>query len=94
GFRGLIMEGRDIGSVIFPDADLRIFLEADAATRAERRAADGEQDSVEARDKIDSSRKAAPLTCPEGALRIDNSNLTLDEVVDEIVAAAAAKSAL
>ncbi|WP_309382359.1 (d)CMP kinase [Cerasicoccus frondis] len=85
GFAGLIMEGRDIGSVIFPDATLRIFLEADAATRSQRRAAEGQTDSIEARDKIDSSRKTAPLTCPEGAERIDNSNLTLEEVVDEIV---------
>ncbi|WP_269538690.1 (d)CMP kinase [Cerasicoccus fimbriatus] len=83
-FAGLIMEGRDIGSVIFPDATLRIFLEADAATRAERRAAEGQSDSIEQRDKIDSSRKTAPLTCPEGAIKIDNSGMTLEEVVDAI----------
>ncbi|WP_309398040.1 (d)CMP kinase [Cerasicoccus maritimus] len=83
-FTGLIMEGRDIGSVIFPDATLRVFLEADAATRAERRAAEGQSDSIEKRDKIDSSRKTAPLTCPDGAYKIDNSNLTLEEVVEEI----------
>jgi len=85
GFAGLIMEGRDIGSVIYPDATLRIFLEADPATRAERRAAEGQQDSIAARDQMDSSRQAAPLRCPEGAVRIDNSALTIDEVVDEIV---------
>ncbi|GHC13560.1 (d)CMP kinase [Cerasicoccus arenae] len=84
GFAGLIMEGRDIGSVIFPDATLRVFLEADSATRAQRRAAEGENDAIEARDKIDSSRKTAPLTCPEGAFRIDNSSLSLDQVVDLI----------
>src|SRR5690606_27141970 len=49
-FAGLIMEGRDIGSVIFPDADLRIFLEADPATRAARRAAEGQSDAVAERD--------------------------------------------
>lgn len=85
GFAGLIMEGRDIGSVIFPDATLRVFLEADAVTRAARRAAEGQADAVEARDKIDSSRKTAPLTCPEGAFRLDNSRMTLDEVVEVIV---------
>ncbi|MEO0794117.1 MAG: (d)CMP kinase [Verrucomicrobiota bacterium] len=84
-FNGLIMEGRDIGSVIFPDADLRVFLEADTDTRAKRRAAEGQQDSVEARDKLDASRKTAPLTCPEGAFRLDNSSLTLEEVVDIVV---------
>lgn len=84
GFAGLIMEGRDIGSVIFPDATLRVFLEADAATRAERRAAEGQNDAIEARDKIDSTRKTAPLTCPEGACRIDNSRLSLEQVVQEI----------
>lgn len=85
GFAGLIMEGRDIGSVIFPDATLRVFLEADAATRTQRRAAEGQTDAIEARDKIDSSRKTAPLTCPAGAFRIDNSQLSLDEVVEIIV---------
>lgn len=84
GFAGLIMEGRDIGTVIFPDATLRIFLEADAATRAERRAAEGQTDAIETRDKIDSTRKTAPLTCSAGALKIDNSNLTITEVVDLI----------
>lgn len=85
GFAGLIMEGRDIGSIIFPDADLRIFLEADPDTRAQRRAAEGQTDSITARDQFDTSRKAAPLICPEGALRIDNSQLSLEEVVGMIV---------
>jgi len=84
GFAGLIMEGRDIGSVIFPDADLRVFLEADSATRAQRRAAEGQSDSIEQRDKIDSSRKTAPLTCPDGAMKIDNSHLSLEQVVEMI----------
>ncbi|MBC2595115.1 (d)CMP kinase [Ruficoccus amylovorans] len=82
GFNGLIMEGRDIGSVIFPDAPLRFFLEADEATRAARRAREGQTDSIAERDRIDSSRKTAPLRCPEGAQRVDTSHLTLDEVVD------------
>jgi cytidylate kinase len=82
GFSGLIMEGRDIGSVIFPDAPLRFFLEADEATRAARRAKEGQTDSIAERDRIDSSRKTAPLVCPEGARRVDTSHLTLDQVVD------------
>lgn len=86
-FSGIIMEGRDIGSVILPDADLRVFLEADAQTRAARRQAEGQSDSVTTRDKLDSSRKTAPLTCPEGALRIDTGKYSVEEVVDLIVQA-------
>lgn len=88
GFGGLVMEGRDIGSVIFPDADVKIFLEADEATRAERRRKDGQKDDVAGRDLIDSTRKTAPLACAEGAVRIDNSHMTLEQVVDRIVALA------
>jgi CMP/dCMP kinase len=81
GFAGLVMEGRDIGSVIFPDANLRLFLTADATTRARRRAADGHADAVAERDRLDTARAAAPLTCPPGAIVIDSSNLSLDGVV-------------
>lgn len=84
GFDGLIMDGRDIGSVIFPDADLRIFLTADPEARARRRAAEGIADSIAERDKLDSSRKAAPLACPEGAIKIDSTDLTLEQVVGKI----------
>lgn len=83
-FAGMIMEGRDIGSVIFPDADLRIFLEADPDTRAARRAAEGETDAIAKRDALDSARKAAPLKCPEGAVRIDSSLLSLEQVVARV----------
>ncbi len=86
GFAGLIMEGRDIGTVIFPDADFKFFLQADEKTRAKRRADEGFQDSIAKRDKIDSNRKTAPLACADDAERIDNSNLTADEVVDKICA--------
>lgn len=84
GFAGLIMEGRDIGSVIFPDADFRFFLFADEATRAARRAGEGQTDSIQSRDKMDSTRKTAPLVCPEGAIRIDTGPLPLEGVVDQI----------
>lgn len=84
GFDGLVMEGRDIGSVIFPNADLRLYLFADPAKRAQRRAKEGIADSIEKRDQMDSSRKAAPLQVPEGATLIDSSELTLDEVIDKV----------
>ena len=83
-FRGLVMEGRDIGSVIFPDADHRFFLFADESTRSERRMREGQTDSVGDRDRMDAARAAAPLHCPEGAVRIDTGALSLDEVVDKI----------
>lgn len=84
GFVGLIMEGRDIGSVILPDADLRLFLEADPAARAARRAAEGRKDAVVQRDQIDASRQTAPLLCPEGAIRVDSTFLSLEQVVEKI----------
>ncbi len=80
-FPGLIMEGRDIGSVIFPDADFRFFLHADPAERARRRAAEGQEDSIAERDRLDRSRKTAPLACPDGATDIDSTHLDLDQVV-------------
>ncbi|MGN0835667.1 MAG: (d)CMP kinase [Candidatus Spyradosoma sp.] len=86
GFAGLIMDGRDIGSVIFPDADLRIFLTADAAARERRRAAEGIADSIAERDRLDSARKTAPLACPEGATLIDSTFLNLEQVVEKISA--------
>lgn len=84
GFSGIIMEGRDIGSVILPDAEVRIFLEADAAARAARRAAEGQADAVVARDRQDATRAAAPMVCPAGATRIDNTRLELAEVVARV----------
>ena len=83
GFEGMIMEGRDIGSVIFPDADARIFLDADEQTRAARRAKEGISDSIKKRDRLDKTRKTAPLVCPEGAELIDTSNMTKEEVVEK-----------
>lgn len=84
GFAGLIMEGRDIGSVIFPNASLKVFLEADPETRSRRRALEGQADSIAGRDSLDQNRKTAPLKCVDGALRIDSSHMTLAEVVDAI----------
>jgi cytidylate kinase len=86
GFRGLVMEGRDIGSVIFPDANFRFFLHADPVERAKRRAAEGRQDSIAERDRLDTSRKTSPLTCPPGAIDIDSTHLSLDEVFARMTA--------
>ena len=83
-FAGLIMEGRDIGSVIFPDADFRFFMFADEAERARRRALEGQVDSIQKRDQLDKQRKTAPLTCPEGATKIDTTHLTLPEVAEKM----------
>lgn len=82
GFRGVVMEGRDIGSVIFPDADFRFFLHADPNERMRRRAKEGQQDAIAERDRLDSGRKTAPLTCPSGAVSIDTTHLSLDQVVE------------
>ena len=83
GFRGLVMEGRDIGSKIFPDADFRFFLFADPLERAKRRAAEGRQDAIGQRDTIDSQRLNQSA---QGAIPVDTTHLTLDQVVDKIAA--------
>ena len=90
-FKGLVMEGRDIGSVIFPDADFRFFLHAEPGERERRRAGQGMQDQIRERDRIDSSRKASPLTCPSGATSIDTTHASLDQVVEQMAAMIAAR---
>jgi cytidylate kinase len=94
GFRGLVMEGRDIGSVIFPDADFRFFLSADPAERELRREKQGQKDRVAERDRIDSTRKTAPLARPEGAISIDTTRLSVAEVADRMAAVIASGSAV
>lgn len=81
GFAGLVMEGRDIGSVIFPNAPFRFYLHADAETRALRRRKQGQKDAIQQRDAIDTNRKEAPLKCPEGATVIDTADHILEEVI-------------
>ena len=83
-FSGLVMEGRDIGTVILPDADLKIFLVADQRVRESRRLSDGEIDKISSRDHLDKSRSIAPLKESEGALRIDTSLLGIEEVYTAI----------
>jgi len=90
---GIVVEGRDIGSVVAPDAPVKVFLTADPAARAARRAAEeggsdvgATQESLLARDKIDSGRATAPLVMADGAVHIDTTPYTLDEVIGLVVA--------
>ncbi len=90
--RSIVVEGRDIGSVVWPDAALKVFLTADPAARAARRAAEeggsdagGVEASLRERDRIDSGRTTAPLVRADGAVEVDTTTYTLDEVVDLVV---------
>ncbi len=77
----LVMEGRDIGSVVFPETPFKIYIDASEEVRAARRSKDGEADAVAARDQQDSQRKTSPLVIPDGATVIDSSDLTIEETV-------------
>jgi cytidylate kinase len=81
----LVMEGRDIGSVVFPETPFKFYIDASPEIRLRRRAAQGQRDRISARDEADSSRRAAPLIIAEDAHVIDSSNLTIDGVVGEII---------
>ena len=89
---GGVVEGRDIGSVVFPDADLKLYVTASARVRAERRVAEigGDVDEVEAsiieRDRKDSSRSDSPLLEADGATVVDTTGLSIDAVVARILA--------
>ena len=82
--RPIVSEGRDIGSVVFPDTPHKFYLDASPEVRRQRRAAQGLHDSIEKRDKLDSSRANAPLKIAAGAHVIDTSHLTLEGVVDKV----------
>jgi 3-phosphoshikimate 1-carboxyvinyltransferase len=93
---GLVADGRDMGTVIFPDAPLKVFLTASAGRRAERRhkqliskgfstTLDALRQDLEARDARDSSRSAAPLKPAEDALLLDNSDLSIEQSVDQVL---------
>ena len=81
----VVMEGRDIGSAVFPETPYKFYIDASPEVRARRRAQQGLQDSVAARDKVDSTRRTSPLIIAEDAHVIDSSNLTIDGVAGEIV---------
>ena len=82
---GAVIEGRDIGSVVFPDADLKVFLTASAAERARRRSMDETADDLGRRDLLDSTRAVSPLIVADGAIVVDTTGRPVDDVVDEIV---------
>jgi cytidylate kinase len=84
-FGNLVMEGRDIGSNIFPETDFKFYLEAALDVRTKRRAADGVDENLAERDKRDSQRAAAPLMIPLGARVINNSKMTAEETSTLII---------
>ncbi len=81
----LVMEGRDIGSVVFPESPQKFYIDASEEVRAARRRAQGHTDQVAERDRLDSTRKTSPLVVPEGAVVIDNSHLTLEGAVQAVL---------
>lgn len=83
----VVMEGRDIGSVVFPETPYKLYISASEEVRAARRARDGEADAVAKRDAQDSGRKTSPLRVAEGAVEIDSSDLTVEETVAAALAA-------
>lgn len=82
----VVMEGRDIGTVVFPDTPFKYFVTASEEVRAARRAAEGITDSIAERDKKDSQRACAPLKQAEDALLVDTSDMSIEQVVAHIVA--------
>ena len=94
---GVVMEGRDIGTVVFPDADVKVYLDASAEERARRRASDpahtggsgslaGVKSALEARDQSDSTRAVAPLAMAEDAVLIDTTGMSIEQVVEKVMA--------
>jgi cytidylate kinase len=81
----VVVEGRDIGSVVFPDTPYKFYIDALPQVRLRRRAAEGLFDEIATRDQVDSSRRASPLIISKDAHVIDSSNLTIEDVVGEIV---------
>ena len=103
--KGVVMEGRDIGTVVFPDAPLKIFLKADVEERARRRLNQDQQDGrtstleqtaydIGRRDQLDAERKISPLVPAPDAVEIDSTRLTADQVVEKIVALARVRGLL
>lgn len=82
----VVIEGRDIGSVVFPDTIYKFYVDASPDVRLRRRTAQGERDEIKMRDQADSSRPVSPLVIAQDAHVIDTSHLTIEEVVDEIIA--------
>src|ERR1043166_9696067 len=100
--KGVVMDGRDIGTIVFPDAELKLFMTAETLVRAFRRQRellakdqmvdlDEVIDNILQRDKIDTTRKESPLRKAEDAIEIDTTHITIDEQVDEVVRMAVTK---
>ncbi|MFL6539584.1 MAG: (d)CMP kinase [Chthoniobacterales bacterium] len=81
----VVMEGRDIGSVVFPETPFKFYIDASPEIRSQRRAAQGEMDAIAARDEADSSRSTAPLMIAPDAEVIDSSSKSIAKVVDHIL---------
>ena len=97
--KGLVMDGRDIGTAVFPDAELKIYLTADVAVRALRRYDEIRQSNpsvsleevaqnLRHRDQLDSSREISPLRIAQDAVIVDNTHMTFEETVDKVYALA------
>lgn len=94
--KNVIMEGRDIGTVVFPNANVKIYLDASSEERARRRVKQNQEkglpadyetilEEIKIRDRRDSTREIAPLKKADDAILVDSTNLTIDEVVNEII---------
>ena len=94
--RGIVMEGRDIGTVVFPDADLKFYIDASPEERARRRAGDAAhsggpasiatvQSALVERDKTDSTRAVAPLTMARDAIYVDTTSMPIEVVVNHVM---------
>lgn len=101
--KGIVMDGRDIGTVVFPNAELKFFMTADILVRAFRRQRellmldrlvdlDAVIENIEKRDKIDTSRTESPLRKADDAVVIDTTHITIDEQVDEVIRLAVSKA--
>jgi cytidylate kinase len=100
--KGIVMDGRDIGTVVFPDAELKLFMTSSANTRAQRRfdeliesgalvTFEDVLKNITSRDYLDSTREDSPLFKATDAIEIDNSNLSLDQQFDKVLALVASK---
>ena len=94
--KDVVMEGRDIGTVVFPNADVKIFLDCDVKERAKRRFIQNQKEGIEStyeeildniikREKINSTREIAPFVKAEDAIYLDSTNLTIEEVVEKVI---------
>ena len=81
----IVMEGRDIGSTVFPETAFKFYIDAAPEVRARRRAAQGLKDNLAHRDRVDSSRRSSPLVIADDAEVIDSSSLSIDGVVNEVL---------